>query len=71
MNATIHSRTQGLRVASVIFGLMAIAQLGRLALRPEVLVAGHALPLWPSMVAVIVLGGLSVWLWKLTRSGSP
>ncbi len=71
MNATIHSRTQGLRVASVIFGLMAIAQLGRIAMRPEVIVAGHSLPLWPSMVAVIVLGGLSVWLWKLTRSGSP
>lgn len=48
---------------------MAVAQLGRLAMRPEVIVAGHPLPLWPSMVAVIVLGGLSVWLWKLTRSG--
>ena len=48
---------------------MAIAQLGRLAMRPEVIVAGHSVPLWPSMVAVIVLGGLSVWLWKLTRSG--
>jgi hypothetical protein len=68
MNATLHSRIQGLRVASVIFGLMAIAQLGRIAMRPEVIVAGHSVPLWPSMVAVIVLGGLSMWLWKLTRS---
>jgi hypothetical protein len=71
MNATLHSPTQGLRVASVIFGLMAIAQLARLAVRPEVLVAGHSVPLWPSMVALIVLGSLCMWLWKLTRSGSP
>lgn len=52
----------------MIFGLMAIAQLGRLAMHPEVIVAGHIVPLWPSMVAVIVLGALSMWLWKLTRS---
>ena len=71
MNATIHSQTQGLRVASVIFGLMALAQLGRIAMRPEVIVAGHSVPLWPSMVAVILLAGLSAWLWKLTRSGNP
>jgi len=55
-------------VASVVFGLMAIAQLGRLAIRPEVLVAGHPMPLWPSVLALIILGGLSLWLWKLART---
>ena len=60
----------GLRVASVIFALMALAQLGRLVLRPEVLVAGHVMPLWPSLLAFPVLGGLGVWLWKLARSPS-
>jgi hypothetical protein len=67
MNAHI----TGLRVASVVFGLMALAQLGRLVLRPEVLVAGHVLPLWPSVLAFIVLGGLSLWLWKLARTPIP
>jgi hypothetical protein len=61
----MNSHITGLRVASVVFALMALAQLGRLMLRPEVLVAGHALPLWPSVLAFIVLGGLSLWLWKL------
>lgn len=55
-------------MASVVFALMALAQLGRLMLRPEVLVAGYALPLWPSVLAFLALGGLSLWLWKLART---
>ena len=52
----MYSQILGLRVASVIFGLMSIAQLMRLLIRPEVLVAGHPMPLWPSALAFIVLG---------------
>ncbi|HTP03195.1 MAG TPA: hypothetical protein VMJ64_17590 [Anaerolineales bacterium] len=62
------SQITGLRVASLVFGLMAIAQLARIVIRPEVLVAGHPMPLWPSVLAFIILGGLSFWLWKLTRT---
>ena len=51
-----------------MFGLMAIAQLVRLVIRPEVLVAGHSMPLWPSVLAFIILGGLSLWMWKLART---
>ena len=64
----MNSQSTGLRVASVVFGLMAIAQLGRLVIRPDVLVAGYPMPLWPSVLAFIVLGGLSLWLWKLART---
>jgi hypothetical protein len=64
----VKSQITGLRVASVVFGLMAIAQLARILIRPEVLVAGHSMPLWPSVLAFIILGGLSFWLWKLTRT---
>ena len=56
----------GLRVASVIFGLITLAQVARLVIRPEVLVAGHLIPLWPSALAVVILGGLCLWLWKLS-----
>ena len=54
-------------MASVVFGLMALAQLGRLLIRPEVMVNGHAMPLWPSVLAFVFLGGLSIWLWRLSR----
>jgi hypothetical protein len=64
----MNSPTTGLRVASVVFGLMAIAQLGRLVIRPEVLVAGHSMPLWPSVLALIILSGLSLWMWKLAHA---
>jgi hypothetical protein len=63
----MNSQTTGLRVASVVFGLMAIAQLGRLVIRPEVLLAGYSMPLWPSVLAFIFLGALSLWMWKLAR----
>jgi hypothetical protein len=62
------SQILGLRVASIIFGLMSLAQLLRLLIQPEVIVAGNQLPLWPSALAFVVLGGLSIWLWKLSRT---
>jgi hypothetical protein len=64
----MNAQTLGLRVAGTIFGLMCLAQLARLATKAEIVVAGHPLPLWPSAVAVLVAGGLSVWLWRLSSS---
>jgi hypothetical protein len=61
------SQILGLRVAGIVFGLMSLAQFARLIIRPEVLVAGHMMPLWPSALAFVFLGGLSLWLWKLSR----
>jgi hypothetical protein len=61
------SQSIGLRVAGTLFGLMSLAQLARLIIRPEILVSGHLMPLWPSALAFVVLGGLSLWLWKLAR----
>lgn len=64
----MNSQIQGLRVAGIIFGLMCLAQLLRLVIRPEVLVAGHQVPVWPSGLALLILGGLSLWMWKLSRT---
>jgi hypothetical protein len=66
----VKSQITGLRVASVVFGLMAIAQLMRIVIRPEVLLAGHPMPLWPSVLAFILLGGLSLWMWQLARTST-
>lgn len=60
------SQILGLRVASAIFGLITLAQVARLVIRPEVLVAGHLIPLWPSALAVVILGSMCIWLWKLS-----
>jgi hypothetical protein len=61
------SQIRGLRVAGSLFGLLGVVQLLRLVIRPEVLINGHLLPLWPSVLAVIILGSLSLWLLKLAR----
>ena len=66
----MNSPTTGLLVASVVFGLMAIAQLARLLILPEVLVGGYSMPLWPSVLAFMILGGLSLWMWKLARTSN-
>ena len=66
----MNSQTTGLRVACVVFAVMAIAQLLRVVIRPEVLVAGFPMPLWPSVLAFIFLGGLSLWLWRLAHRPS-
>lgn len=63
----MNSQILGLKAAGFVFGLMCLAQLLRLLLRPEVLVAGHQVPLWPSGLALVILGGLSLWMWKLSR----
>jgi hypothetical protein len=60
----------GLRVAGTVFGLMALAQLARLVMRPEVLVAGQVMPLWPSALAFVILVGLSAWMWKLASTAT-
>jgi hypothetical protein len=58
----------GLRVAGAVFGLMSLAQLARLMIRPTVVVGGYALPLWPSALAFVFLGSLSLWMLKLSRT---
>ena len=65
----MNPQIMGLQVAGTVFGLMALAQLLRLLIRPDVLVAGHTIPLWPSVLACVILGGLSLWMWKL--AGTP
>ena len=62
------SQILGLRVASGVFALMTLGQLARLAIRPEVLVAGYPVPLWPSVLAILILGSLCLWLLKLSKS---
>src|SRR5436309_10818756 len=62
MNSTLI----GLRVAGTIFGLVCLAQLSRLLTHSDVIIAGRHVPLWPSVIAMLVTGALCGWLWKLS-----
>jgi hypothetical protein len=67
------SQVLALRVGGTIFGLMALAQLARLVVFHRlavvglvVMVGGHQSSIWPSVIAVIILGGLAIWQWKVS-----
>jgi hypothetical protein len=64
------STVLGLRVAGTIFGLMCLAQLARFAVKVDILIGGHRLPLWPSLFAFVVLAGLSIWMWRLSAQNN-
>ena len=66
----MHSHVVALRVGGTVFGLICLAQLTRVLMFPEVvvLVGGYRMPLWLSMVAAVVLGGLTFWMWKVSHS---
>ena len=54
-------------IPAVLLGIVALAHLYRLVRPFEVILAGHAIPPWVSVVAVIVTGGLSLMLWRESR----
>ena len=71
----MNSTALGLRVAGTIFGLVSLAQFSRVLTQLDIVVGNHHLPLWPSVIAMLVTGCLCLWLWNLSlphgHSGTP
>jgi len=55
-------------VASLVFSLVALAHLLRLVFQTDVLVGGTVMPMWLSVVGLLVTGGLAVGLWREGRA---
>jgi hypothetical protein len=62
----MNSPAVGLRLASAVFGVIAIMQLVRLLTQVEITVAGHVVPLWANAVVMVVAVGLAAWMWRLS-----
>jgi len=60
-------KKQASLVAAILFWLIALAQLLRVLFRVEVTAGGVNIPLWVSILAVIVFGALGIWLWRERR----
>ena len=56
-------------ISVVVFSLVSILQLTRLALGWEVSINGASIPLWVSGIAFVVSGGLAFMLWRENRLG--
>ncbi|HTD10911.1 MAG TPA: hypothetical protein VK676_02475 [Steroidobacteraceae bacterium] len=54
--------------ASVVFTLVALAQLLRVALGWEVSVGGLLIPLWASAIACLIAATLAVMVWRENRA---
>jgi hypothetical protein len=56
-------------LGALVFSLVALAHLLRLLFQVEVAVAGAVIPMWVSVVGLMVTAGLAVALWR-EASGS-
>jgi len=63
------SQIFGLRVAGTVFALVSLGHLLRIITQADVLIAGRQIPLWVNVVGVLIAGGLSLWMWRLSARG--
>jgi protein-S-isoprenylcysteine O-methyltransferase Ste14 len=54
-------------IAAVIFVLMALVHIFRLAFGWEIMIERSVVPMWVSVLGVIIAGGLAVMLWRESR----
>ena len=54
-------------IAIVIFSLMAALHVLRLIFGWEAVIDGLVIPMWASVVGLIIAGGLAVMLWRESR----
>jgi hypothetical protein len=64
----MNSQTLGLRTAGIIFGIFCLIHLWRVFAHVDVAVGTHHLPIWGSVVGLIVAGGLSIWMFRLSAN---
>ena len=62
------SQIVGLKVASIIFMVMALVHVSRLFFHWTVAVGGREFGIWPSMVVALVALVLSIWMGSLACS---
>ena len=54
-------------IAALLLGFIAVMQALRVAYAWPISVNGHAVPMWASVVACVVLGAIAVLLWREGR----
>jgi hypothetical protein len=55
-------------IAAAIFGLMAVVHAYRLVTHFQIIAGSHTLPLWLSIVGIVVTGILAVGLYRESRA---
>ncbi len=55
-------------IAALLTALIAVVHVARLVYGFEVVIAGEAIPIWPSVAAIVLFGALSIGLLREARS---
>lgn len=55
------------KLAIFIFTLIALLHVFRIMFKWEVMISGVVIPMWASVLGLIIAGGLSLMLWKESR----
>ncbi len=58
-------------IAIVIFSLVAVLHVLRLIFGWQTVIDGLVIPMWASVVGLIIAGGLAVMLWRESRPQKP
>jgi hypothetical protein len=67
-NTKMNSQTVGMRLAGTIFGLVCLGHLWRLLAHSDVIIGTYHVPMWPSVVGLIVAGIMSIWMFRLSAA---
>ena len=64
----MNSQQMGLRIASLVFALVAVFHILRLVRHTAVTIGTHVVPMELSWVAIIVALILCIWMWRLSSA---
>ena len=64
----MNAQATGLRVAALVFALVAIGHLWRLFAKAQVVIGTTQIPMWISVAGLVVAGTLSIWMWRLSSA---
>lgn len=64
----MNSQQTGLRIASLVFALVAIFHIVRLFRHTAVTIGSHVVPMGLSWGAIVVGGILCIWMWRLSSA---
>jgi hypothetical protein len=56
-------------ITGILFGVVALMHLWRLAAGWPIQIAALSVPLWVSVIGLLVPGGLCIWAFALARGG--
>jgi hypothetical protein len=57
-------------IAVVLFGLIAFGHLLRVLAGWQLVIGATVVPMWPSILVFLALGGLAIMLWREARRGT-